>query len=346
MNLPEIKSVAVCAPNWVGDVVMATPAFRALRESMPHAEITLVVRAYAIQVLNGAPWFDRVFRIEGNPRSAIAMLRTAKALRSSPADLAVVFPNSFRSALAAWLGGSRIRIGYGRDMRSAILTRAVKRPSRDGRFEPRYMVDYYLDLVADLGVQAESRKIELFVTPEEEEAWADLRKRLGLDGKGGLAGINPGAAWGSSKCWPPERFAEAADLIAGGTGARIIVLAGPGEERVQKAIVSAMRSPAIAPASKDVPLGLLKPLVRDLSLLVTNDTGPRHFANAFRTPSVVVMGPTDPRYTSDPAENAVVLRSNRDCMPCHLKKCPHRHECMLDVTAGMVADAAAGIMKA
>jgi heptosyltransferase-2 len=159
-----------------------------------------------------------------------------------------------------------------------------------------------------------------------------------------LVGLNPGAAWGSSKCWPPERFAAVGDGLSESGGAKIIVLAGPGEEGVQSAIVAKMARPVLAPEPGRVPLDVLKPLVKRLKLLVTNDTGPRHFANAFGIPSVVVMGPTDRRYTSNPRERAVVLQSGIECVPCHLKTCPRDHQCMLEITPEKVIEEALGLL--
>ena len=340
MDLGTLQTALVVAPNWVGDVVMATPAFRALRQSLPETHITLLVRAYASKILAGAPWFDRVVEMQGSPRSLATVVRTARALRRLQPDLAVIFPNSFRSALTVWLGGARHRVGYRRDGRSVFLTSALPRPKREGAFAPMYMADYYLALLADLGIEARSGNLELFVTDSEEERMDAVWARHGVGADEQVVALNPGAAWGSSKCWPPDRFARTGDLLAERHGVRVAVLAGPGEEEVQGAIVKGMKGPAVALTAGDVPLDLLKPLVRRLALLVTNDTGPRHYANAFSIPAVVVLGPTDPAYTRNPSERAVVLQSERDCVPCHRKTCPRGHECMLDITPEQVAEAA------
>jgi heptosyltransferase-2 len=332
--------VVVAAPNWVGDVVMATPAFRAVRASCPGARVTLLVRPYTLPVLAGAPWFDRVVEISGKPRSLAALVRASVALRKARADLAVVFPNSFRSALMAWLGGARMRVGYERDGRSILLTSAEPRPWEAGRFRPVYMAEYYLALLRPLGMNPAGTALELFVTEEEDRKARDLFDRWGLGPDDPVVGVNPGAAWGSSKCWPPERFAEAADRISRASGARILVLTGPGEEEVGERIAETMQTPCLLPSPAEIPLDVLKPVVRRLGLLVTNDTGPRHYASALGTPAVVVMGPTDPRYTSRPDEDATVLQSERDCVPCHLKTCPRGHECMLDISPESVAEAA------
>src|SRR5437879_2908237 len=107
--------IAIFLPNWVGDVVMATPAIRALRHHYAGARVLAICRPYVTGVLDGRPWFDAHFFFDrqgawGNRWPALAW-----NLRREQIDLAILFPNSFRSALAAWLGRCRRRIGFHRD---------------------------------------------------------------------------------------------------------------------------------------------------------------------------------------------------------------------------------------
>ncbi|MHC5038193.1 MAG: lipopolysaccharide heptosyltransferase II [Planctomycetota bacterium] len=342
------KRILVICPNWVGDVVMATPALRALRTSFPEAKITGLVRPYVSLILEGAPWFDRLWRYDRRRNSLREAIRAVRGIRREDFDLAVVFPNSFSTALLARLGGVGERVGYVRDRRGLLLTRSLPRPGEgpgeEGAFQPVYMVDYYLDLVAAAGAEPSGRHLEIFLPPETEAKAAALLERLGQGPGGRWIGLNPGAAFGSSKCWLPERFAEAGDRLAERHGARCIILAGPGEEEVQGRIASLMHSSPATPSPGEVPLDVLKGVVKGLDLLVTNDTGPRHFAHAFNVPAVVLMGPTDPRYTQCGLERAKVLRVEVDCGPCHLKVCPTDHRCMTALTADLVVEAAAELL--
>jgi heptosyltransferase-2 len=340
----SLGSILAICPNWVGDLVMATPAFRALRASFPDARLTGVVRPYGEGILEGSPRFDRLVAFDRRRERLTEAARTVASLRAEAFDLAVVFPNSLSAALLARLAGARERVGYARDRRSFLLTKTLPRPGEgpgeEGRFRPVYMVDYYLALARAAGAADHGRAVELYGTAESEEQAARLLASLGAAGGERLVGLNPGAAFGSSKCWPPERFAEAGDLLAGSLQARCIVLAGPGEREVQQAIAARMRSLPLCPAPADLPLSVLKGVVKRLALMVTNDTGPRHLAHAFGVPCVVLMGPTDPRYTQNEDERASVLRVDVPCGPCHLKTCPTDHRCMTALTAGMVLNAA------
>ena len=154
-----------------------------------------------------------------------------------------------------------------------------------------------------------------------------------------VIGLNPGASFGSSKCWPAQNFARTAELFEEKTGARILLFAGPGEDEIVKAILSKTSAKIINTAPDRVDLELLKPLVKRCNLFVTNDTGPRHYAVAFDVPAVVIMGPTDPRYTSSNLDKTIVIRVDLDCSPCHKKTCPADHRCMTQITPEMVLEA-------
>ncbi len=146
--------VCIRAPNWVGDVVMATPAFRAVRRSLPEAHVTLVVRQNVEPVVREAPWFDEVLSYSAaRGRRLRGFLRVAGRLRSEEHDLGLLLPNSFSSALMLRLAGVDRRVGYRRDGRSILLTDAVPRLSEGGRFKPIYMVDYYLGLCRAAGIE-------------------------------------------------------------------------------------------------------------------------------------------------------------------------------------------------
>jgi heptosyltransferase-2 len=144
--------------------------------------------------------------------------------------------------------------------------------------------------------------------------------------------MNPGAQFGSSKCWPPAHFARLAELISQDWHCKILLLIGPGEEDIGKEIVKLTQTTIINTGPDKVDLAMLKPLIQRCRLLFTNDTGPRHYAVAFNIPVVVIMGPTDPRYTQANLEQTIILRQEMVCSPCHLKKCTLDHRCMTEIS--------------
>jgi heptosyltransferase-2 len=343
-SLRSAKTLLIRAPNWVGDIVMATPFFECVRSNFPGARIVGCVRRYAAGVLADAPWFDEI--IACHDKDLGGLRETANAFRRLQPDAAVVLPNSWRAVLSPWLAGVKPIYGYRRRGRGFMLTGGPE-PRRDaqGSVVPRPMVDYYLDLARWLELTIpENPRPKLYMS---DETARDGERRLasyGISPGDLVVGLNPGAKFGSSKCWPAEHFAGLAELLQEEYPCKLLLLVGPGEEALAEAIVAKSRARLVNTGPDRIDLSQLKPLVKRCDLLVTNDTGPRHYAVAFGVPAVVVMGPTDPRYTDANLERTVVVRQDLPCAPCHLKVCPLQHECMTRITPSMVLEAARGLL--
>jgi lipopolysaccharide heptosyltransferase II len=345
-QLITAENILVRAPNWVGDVVMATPAFRCIRENFVDSRITLLIKKNLRCIIDGSPWFDEVVELEPKDKkskkgifSSLEVLsRNVKKsttliqkVRQGRYDLGFLFPNSFSSAFVMSAGGVKKRIGYKRDARSFLLTDGIERLIKDGKFQPTYMADYYLRLCAQHGCRIGSKQLELFVSGECENTANGLLKKYHVD-KQPFILINPGASYGSSKCWTAEGFASTADLLREASDCKIVLVCGPGETKLANDIESISKKNLINFSKESVPLDVLKALVKRCSLLVTVDSGPRHFAVAFKRPVVVLMGPTDPRYTETEYEIGKVIRQDVDCSPCHIKTCPTDHRCMTKIS--------------
>lgn len=319
-------------PNWVGDIVMATPVLRAIRAAWPEAKIAYCGRGTAAKILGPTPWHD-AFILHPRRSGLRGAWRAARESRAFGPDLAILFTHSFGTALLARATGARRRLGYLTEGRGFLLTDGIARPREGRRERPRYMADHYADLLGALGVPVPDRAPALVVSPD-----AAARAEGLLAGHPGPAGgpvviVNPGAAFGPSKMWPAGRFAEVARRLRDEARGRVIVATGPGEEDVAATIRTEAPDGIVHLGGPDCPLDLLIALVARAALLVTNDTGPRHFAVATRVPTVVLMGPTDPRYTATPAERATVLRRDVPCGPCHQQACPlppgpEHHQCL------------------
>ncbi len=323
--------IAIFCPNWVGDLVMATPALRAVRAQFPEAEISAIVRPYVGPVLAGLKLVDQILWHQPHgPRSQDRGWRLAKRLRREEFDLAVVLPNSFRSGLWSWLCGAPRRVGIDRNGRGWLLTDPLAPPPRH---EPRPIIDEYLRIAAYLGCQQLSRKMELAVTAADEHQLQEFWNRQPVKGRWVAAGVvclNPGGAFGAAKHWPVESFAELARLFVGEMGKRVLVLCGPAERDTARQIVAAARHPAVfSLADEQLSLGLTKAAVRHSELLVTTDSGPRHFAAPFQVPVVTLFGPTHINWSETFYERSVHLQLDVECGPCQQRTCPlAHHQCM------------------
>ncbi len=327
----EPKTMLVFCPNWVGDVVMATPFFQCLRTHYHNTTIAGVIRRYAKGVIEDGPWFDHI--VDCNDNTAGSLYHLVKTLRKLKPDMAVIMPNSFRSALVARLSGAKHVVGYKRNGRSFLISSGPRPVQSGSTILPVPMVAYYMELCKYLNINApETTKPSLFISDALNKKGEKLFDTYKISSDDMVVGLNPGAKFGASKCWPPEHFAKLAEMLQEKYKCKILLLTGPGEEKIADIITENSRATLINTAKDSVDLALLKCLIKRCDLLITNDTGPRHYAVAFNIPTLVIMGPTDQRYTNTNLEKTSVLRIELDCSPCHKSRCPLNHECMRMIT--------------
>ena len=337
-------NIVVFCPSLIGDTVMATPVFRALRKTYPRSKLTAVMRPNVAPVLDGTDWFDETvfFHPHGKLRAhhAAAVVRR---LRSERRDAAVLLPNSFRSAWIAWLSGIERRVGYDRYARGLLLTDRLK-PPRDeaGKLLPCPIVEYYLALLRPIGCPSDGVRLELATTAADEAAADEACRALGLSSDQRLVCLNNGGAYGPSKSWPNPSFGILARRLVDELGVSVVVLCGPAEREASREIAElAGRPNVVSLADQPLSLGLSKAFVRRASLMVTTDSGPRHFAAAFGTPVVTLFGPTRIEWTRTNHPHAVHIYHPVPCGPCQRPVCPLKdHSCMELLAPDRVFEAA------
>lgn len=337
MSAPAWR-ILVRAPNWAGDVVMATPGLRALRERFPAATITLQIVPGLAPLLDGAPWFDDVLPLRAHRTSPWAVWADGRAHRARAFDLGVCLPDSVSSALWMRAAGVRRVVGYARGYRGLLLHEAVPplRAPDGGPWVARER--HVLGLVAALGGRADDTGLELFVTDEEEAVAARALAERGVAPGQPIVALAPGASYGPSKCWPPEHFAAFADAWAA-RGEACVLVGAPAERPIADRVCAAARHP-IVDLVGELPLGALKAVLRRARLLVCNDAGARHVAVAFDTPVVCMMGPTSLEKTNLNLERVSVLTEDVACRPCYHRVCPIDHRCMTRLSPERVRAAA------
>ena len=162
--------IVVFCPNLIGDTVMATPTFRAIRRGFPGAELTAVIKPHVAPTLEGTPWFDEWIRFD--PRSTIRVERSwaaVRTLRKGRFDLAILLPNSIRSAGMSWLAGIPRRVGYDLNRRGILLTDVLDHPRDPGGHRmPVPIVETYVKIARHLGCPVDSLRLELATTGDDE----------------------------------------------------------------------------------------------------------------------------------------------------------------------------------
>ncbi len=321
-------------PTWLGDCVMATPLLRALAIRTNPAPLWVAIPHALSGLLQGATSdaHPPLHIVSLTAKGLLGPARAARQLRHAgvPRDsMAVLLPNSLRTALIARVAGFPHRVGSARDMRRALLTHALPTPPRR---QPVSAVDWYAELGGwVLGEEITNRRVWLPCTVQDQNE-AD---RLLASVHQPFAVLNPGASK-PMKRWDPHRFAALADALAANFGLAVVVTGSPAERELTARLCAQTTCRPLDVAGAGGSLGALKAVLTRAALLVTNDTGTRHIGAALGTPTVTLFGPTDHRWTTLHAtrERHVLAAP---FLPEPLVADHHQRWCMMDrITVGDV----------
>ena len=313
--------VAIRAPNWLGDVVLSLPAVRDVRRAWPQARLSVVARPSVAPLYEAVPGIDAVLEAKGM-RDEIAALRAGF-------DLVILLTNSIGTALAAAGAGVPQRWGYATQGRGLLLTRSAPVPTG---VLGRSQVHYYRAMLAAMGLPT-SDALDTSIAPPQ--AWKDAGRTL--IGPGRFFGMAPGAAKGSAKQWPPERFAAAADRLAAELGAQAVLLGSVADAGAAKAVAQAMKSPSVDLCGR-TDLRAFVGVVAGLEGLVANDSGAMHIGAALGVPTVGVFGPTNSDETHPVGARASFVKGVAECSPCKHAICPIDHRCLTSVAPSSVVE--------
>ncbi len=324
-----IQRLLLVMPSWLGDCVMTTPTLRALRTLLPKARLTVLIRQPLRPLFASCPWIDRIVTIRPHRRGMSdtrrgSLFNLARRITRGRFDTAILFPNSFRSALIVRMAGIPRRIGYDRDGRGGLLTDRLVPRRAAGKIVPVPARDYYLGLARYLGGAEPDPTLQLFTHPTDDAAALRLLAAAGHDPASTrpLVLLNPGANYGEAKLWLPERFAQLADLLRQQCGADVALTGAPRERGILDRVAALAKQRPIDLPAAGIDLRRLKSVLRHASLMVTNDTGARHLAAALGTPVVTIFGPTDPAWTEIGFDRERQVAADVYCRPCQKKLCP------------------------
>jgi heptosyltransferase-2 len=332
--------LGVILPNWVGDVVMATPALRALRKlAGPDGQLIGIMRPYVAEVLAGTTWLDRrILYDKSTNRLGLPNRPPYPELRAARLDRIVLLTNSLRTAWVAWRSGASERIGYRNEARSVLLTTRVRLPrDASGRVLPT--MEGYLHLALAAGCAPERPQLELATTAVDERTADAVWQRLGLPAGERVVILNSGGAYGAAKQWPVAYFAELAQRIVRRAEHWVLVNCGPAERPIAREIADRADHPRVVSLAnhEQLPVGLTKACIRRARLLITTDSGPRYFGVAFSRPVITLYGPTDPLQTELGYARETSLSLSLECQPCMARTCPlGHHRCMRELSVDIV----------
>lgn len=335
MDLLQIqpKNIIVRMPNWVGDVIMSTPILMDLRKAFPDADITAMCRSPMGELLQEFPDIDEIFCFT---KSSRLVRRNEKKnimekLKNGKYDLGVILPNTFSSAWWFWQGEVKYRIGYNSAKRGFLLTHPIDVPAD---IQKQHLISTYKNLLSVLGIPLSNTLPKLYLKEQEVEQAKLLLSQHGVRAHHRIVGINPGAAYGSAKCWLPERFREVTTRLLENKDIVVVYFGDLITAKLVKEICQGL-SPRVINMAGLTSLRELACLISLCDVLLTNDSGPMHIAGAFNTPVVALFGSTSSVMTG-PWQNGKVIQKQVSCSPCYRRVCPIDFRCMKQIQVNEV----------
>ena len=315
-------------PNWLGDAVMATPIIEDIRNHFLGAQISVLCHEAIATLLSSNPHIDEFLTFsKENKRKSVEKARILHTLREKKFDLGILLTRSFSSAWWFFRGHVRFRLGFRDHFRSFLLNMPLALPEHE---ESQHQVLTYKLLLEPLGIPVSNTLPSLYLQKEELEQAQELLQKYKVKPDATLIGINPGASYGSAKCWLSERFVALTEKLLKDPKIHIIYFGDSASKPLVDKICSGFPSRVLNLATK-TDLCQLIALIKLCHSFITNDSGPMHIAAALKTPLVAIFGSTSEIKTG-PYGHGKIIHKHVSCSPCYRRTCPIDFRCMTTIT--------------
>ena len=289
----------------LGDIVLTTPAIRAVRGHFRDAYIAMLVGKQSAEVLQENPHLDEIITFDrfAKDKDTGEMLRTVRVLRERKFTLAIDLQRKFRTALLMYFGGAAERVGKGRLSTIRVLEQGNK-----------HATAHYFDLLHAVGIPAVDQRLELFLAASERADAAQRFNTAGVTQTGLKVGFFPGAGW-KLREWMPERFASIGDSLVQHFNAEVLIFGGQKESELVHRVANLMDARGV-PFAGNLQVRELAACIEKCDLFLTNDTGPMHIAAAVGTPTVSLFGPGNHIRFQPLGGLHQTIRHDVPCSPC------------------------------
>ena len=346
-----MQRILVCHTGaWIGDMVLLTPALRALKERYPGSHLTFLLREQVVDLMNSNPYIDNCLVDKKQYGFFSSFIRLTKIIRDRNFDIAVVLhPTSFRNALLPFSARVPFRIGSNYKGRGFLFSAACPENTDIHEVQRYLSVISLLDynngfqgdgLLTKVAINDREVALEFWHTETDRKSVKKLLRSHGISGKDRLIAVNIGTTW-QSKQWDIERFETVIrGLIAAVCDIKIIITGSVSEHDLANQLPQIDSTINLVGKTNLLELGALLELC---ALCLTCDSGPMHIAAAVDTPCVALFGPTDPIRHQPYGEGHTLIERPVPCRPCYKRTCMYNdtpYLCMKEIETSHVLDVA------
>lgn len=329
--------ILVIKLRYLGDVLLTTPVFDALKAHFPDAFLAAAVNRGTEDMLTCNPSIDKIFTVERDEsplRDLWKQLRQVREIRRFRFDLALDLTQNDRAAVLAWLSGARRRWGY-RLKREKLLRRALLFTDLISPRKNLHILERHLEMARALGCAPLSAKPRLYWSAQDQRDGEELLRENGLAGDLPYIVLHPSSN-ALHKVWTAEGYAALCDALWEKQGVRTLLISGRDEEesRLNRAICALAKCSPLNLGGR-LSLKQTAVLLSRAVLFVGIDSGPMHMATAVDTPVVAIFGPSRPWRWGPWGTGQIVVQKAWDCVPCGKKGCRNEggeSRCLVELT--------------
>ncbi len=321
-----MERILIVNVNWLGDAIMTTPAFKAIKDKFPSAFIAVMAPERVKDVFSDNPWISEViiFDEKKTHKSLLQKLRFIKQLKKRNFDTVFLIHRSFTRALICFLAGIKLRIGYKRLKNVFIVNRMVNPPPKT-----IHKQDYYLQLFEKSGISIKNKLPKVYISQPVSNSYKNiiggLRKKHNY-----LIGINPSANW-APKRWPAENFAKLCDELSRQLNCGIFIIGAKADQKIAEDVMSRMKENPYNYCAK-TNIKELAAIISNLDLFISNDSGPAHLSASLGINTIVLFGPTLSALSAPRGIAVDILEKSAPCeIPCYNGACTD-NLCMKNIT--------------
>jgi len=328
-----MRNVLIIKLRYIGDVLLATPAARAIKAARSDVRVTMMVNRGTEDVLSGNPDLGEIMVLDKG--SLAAQWRLIAGLRRQRFDTVIDLTDGDRSAFLSWISGAPVRIGFNDEhrWRGRCYTQVVQPVSG-----VQHRIDRDLEALKLISIQAGSKDLQFWLTPEEENSADQLLDQLGIQQSQPIVILQPGARYWF-KAWPPERFAELADRLTAQYGCQVLIGGSDQDIELAQQIRQMAKSSPVIMAGRTT-IKQFAAIAKKSALFIGSDSGAMHIAAAVGTPVVALFGPSNPAEWGPRGEATEVIYKGLDCRTCFHPTCRRGEQnCMKLISVDEVATA-------